>query len=222
MNKILKLAFVLGCAIAVKPGALQAEPSFSWTGWYIGVESGGATASSQQTNLRTGGTRPAFDQTGGMVGGTLGYNWQQANWIFGIETDFSSSHIGGEEHNCGTSGTDTCGTTIRNFGTARGRLGMTVGPSTMVYATGGLAYGEIHAYKLGTATTGGNDWRATWTAGGGVETYFAPHWSLKVEYLYASFSGNATIYTIPGAPANPVAATEKDMQILRAGVNVHF
>ena len=29
-----------------------------------------------------------------------------------------------------------------------------------------------------------------WTAGGGVEWMFAPHWSAKVEYLYVDLSSN--------------------------------
>ena len=44
---------------------------------------------------------------------------------------------------------------------------------------------------------------------------------VKLEYLYATFPGTATTYTII-ANGNPIAATERDVQIVRAGLNWHF
>jgi hypothetical protein len=48
-----------------------------------------------------------------------------------------------------------------------------------------------------------------------------PRWSVKAEYLYANFPGTATTYTVI-ATATPVAATERNVHILRAGLNWHF
>ena len=51
---------------------------------------------------------------------------------------------------------------------------------------GGFAYGQVDAFSFSTTPTG-------WTAGGGVEWMFAPHWSAKAEYLYVDLSSNGTM-----------------------------
>jgi len=48
-----------------------------------------------------------------------------------------------------------------------------------------------------------------------------PHVSAKLEYLYAKFSGTATTYIIT-VNGDPIAAEERDVQIVRAGLNWHF
>jgi outer membrane immunogenic protein len=78
------------------------------------------------------------------------------------------------------------------FGTVRGRLGYSFG-STLVYVTGGFAYGGVRD-QLGTEVTFVNapgnmssaaSRNATLTggvAGGGVEIALSPSWSAKAEY----------------------------------------
>jgi len=210
-------AFV--CALVT--GASAAEPVASWTGFYVGAEGGWAHARAAQTNTVSNVSDGYYGQSGGIVGGTFGYNWQFSNWIVGLETDLAWSGIKGEETICGKAHNQICPTELRTFGTARGRVGYLALPNTMIFAAGGLAYGEIKAYKEDVAVTGGDDWRAGWTIGGGFETMFAPHWSVKVEYLYATFDGTATTYTIT-ATTTPIAAVERDVQMVRAGINWHF
>ena len=43
---------------------------YNWTGFYIGINGGGAWGDSKWTSVGT------FDVSGAMVGGTVGYNWQ--------------------------------------------------------------------------------------------------------------------------------------------------
>jgi outer membrane immunogenic protein len=210
-------AFV--CALVTAASA--AEPVASWTGFYVGAEGGWAHARAAQTNTVSNVSDGYYGQSGGIVGGTFGYNWQFSNWIVGLETDLAWSGIKGEETICGKAHNQICPTELRTFGTARGRVGYLALPNTMIFAAGGLAYGEIKAYKEDVAVTGGDDWRAGWTIGGGFETMFAPHWSVKVEYLYATFDGTATTYTIT-ATTTPIAAVERDVQMVRAGINWHF
>ncbi len=212
-------AFVI-CAL-LPSHANAVESLFNWTGFYIGVEGGGGGATTKQTNLNTGGTRGDFQQSGGLAGGTVGYNWQQGNFVVGLEGDYAWAHIFGRETNCGLLSNETCPTELRAFGTARGRAGLLLSNSSMIYATGGLAFADIKAYKVATALTGGEAWRTNWTLGGGFETMFAPHWSLKFEYLYTSFGERAATYTIV-ASGNRVAADERDLHIIRSGVNFRF
>jgi len=100
-------------------------------------------------------------------------------------------------------------------GSARGRLGYAAGP-WLFYGTGGLAFaGERY---LNTPSIGNDEkklgMRLGWAAGGGVEYAFAPHWSLRLEYLYSEFQ-NAGVRFNSGA----TQASTLNFQSLRVGLN---
>ncbi len=197
---------------------------WNWTGFYIGINGGGGWGRTVQTDT-AGTTTGTYNQSGGLIGGTLGYNWQSTNWVLGVETDLDWANINGSivlPGLCTAGGGTTCFTNLQSFGTFRGRVGY-AWDRWLVYATGGLAYGEIQAGQISCSTpvagaiaSCGTKWQTGWTLGGGLEAYLAPRWSAKLEYLYADF-GNPTMYTV----FIPVAATEK-VSIVRAGVNYHF
>jgi outer membrane immunogenic protein len=184
-------------------------------------------------------------------GGQIGYNWAASqNIIIGLEADIQGSGLKG-------TGTVTPGvvgpipfapftTSVEEhsnwFGTIRGRLGVVSTPNLLIYGTGGLAYGQTEA-SFSTIATGftlatcpflftctvGNSstTRAGWTAGGGFEWMFTPHWSIKAEYLYIDLGNQtATAFPTPGGFANPgftFSATARFREnIARAGVNWHF
>ena len=89
-------------------------------------------------------------------GGQFGYNWQvNKSWVYGFETDFQGSAEKGTSFGCDTEGCQTHSTKLGWFGTTRVRLGMLLTPTTLLYATGGLAYGELK-------TTGFLDYTDTW------------------------------------------------------------
>src|SRR5437016_1047173 len=71
------------------PPVAYVTPPFSWTGFYIGVNGGGGWGSSHSD--LTGHT----STSGGMAGGTVGYNLQMGSWVFGLEADIDWSDIGG-------------------------------------------------------------------------------------------------------------------------------
>jgi outer membrane immunogenic protein len=191
----------------------------NWSGFYIGIEGGGEWGRFSQTNTLNGISLGFFDQRGGLVGGTAGYNWQMANWIVGLETDLSWTNLSGTQP-CGPGNAFVCTTEMRSFGTARARAGTTVLNNTIAYVTGGLAYGDIRATR-NLGATASDDWRVGWTVGGGIETMLIANWSAKVEYLYADFPGEGTTYVVT-VTNTPVAAVERNVSIVRAGLNWHF
>src|SRR5690606_12995541 len=74
----------------VPPAPPVAAPLFTWTGAYIGINGGyGWGTSSFSAPFATG----SFDVDGGVVGGTLGYNHQVGQIVFGIEGDIDWSGI---------------------------------------------------------------------------------------------------------------------------------
>jgi len=83
--------------------------------------------------------------------------------------------------------------------TYRARLGWTLSPNLLAYATGGLALTVLEVTNsfsdnVGLGATGGSTgsqlW-AGWTAGGGLEWAMNSAWSVKAEYLYLKFAAPA-------------------------------
>ena len=89
-------------------------PLFSWTGFYIGINGGGGFGSS---NWDSTGSR---DVSGGVIGGTAGYNYQFGQVVAGIEGDVDWSGINGTTNNLCPFG---CKTSNNWLATVRGRLG---------------------------------------------------------------------------------------------------
>ncbi len=222
-----------------KAATPMVSPVYNWTGFYIGIEGGWGSGHSDQSDpgipctllgtcvVPTGGGPAAaadgsYSVRGGLVGGTGGYNWQAAApWVFGLEGDYSWASIEGSSAICGLGSgfPHGCGTRLDSLGTFRGRLGYAVGPMAnwLLYVTGGLAVGSVHAWD-DLFSASGTDFRTGWTAGGGVEAAIARNWSIKVEYLRADL-GSAHLFDVaPGVPETVSFKTN----IIRAGVNYKF
>src|SRR4029078_1163975 len=55
---------------------------YNWSGFYVGVNGGGGWGTAEWTHTALGSTG-SFDISGGVVGGTIGYNWQMNQFVFG-------------------------------------------------------------------------------------------------------------------------------------------
>src|ERR1700746_3486385 len=75
---------------------------YDWTGFYIGINGGGGSARKCWDLVADAfgnvpGPEGCHDATGGTIGGQIGYRWQTANWVFGVEgqgnwADFKGSN----------------------------------------------------------------------------------------------------------------------------------
>jgi outer membrane immunogenic protein len=121
------------------------------------------------------------------------------------------------------------------FGTFRGRAGILVGPSALLYATGGLAYGSLQtgvtlagftpAGVPVSAAVSGSNTRVGWTVGGGAEWKFSPNWSAKIEYLYMDIgrtSNTAFLTTAAGTGIGVNVTSRVTDNIFRGGINYQF
>ena len=115
------------------------SPLHNWTGLYVGINGGGAWGRSDWTSTNE------FDVSGGMVGGTIGYNWQSGNWVYGLEGDIDWTDISGRTHFACSFG---CKTSNSWLATVRGRVGYAY-DRFLPYITGGLAVGDIRARTPG-------------------------------------------------------------------------
>ena len=214
---------------SVAPAGAQAPPmamgTTDWSGFYLGANVGGGTAT-DQVQVPTGPTTHRlgrqFDFGGPLGGGTAGFNWQlNPNWVLGVETDADASGMSGSA-GCPT-GVINCGSNNTWLGTVRGRVGYTGWTNQMWFVTGGAAYGTINHSLSGGVLPGvgfvaartSSDTPLGWTVGGGFEDMFAPQWSVKVEYRYAELTNrfNTNIgllginyhFNAPSPMAPPVA-----------------
>jgi outer membrane immunogenic protein len=135
--------------------------------------------------------------------------------VFGLETDLAFASIDGSSQTCGIS-PHQCGTKLDSLGTLRVRFG----PSWdryWLYTTGGLAYGEVHAWDSAFGVAGSN-MRTGWTAGVGLEAMLMQNWSLKFEYLHVDL-GTANQFDIV---ANFPERVSFNADIFRVGVTYQF
>ena len=197
----------------------------------------------------------------GLIGGAqLGYNVQYGQLVFGVETDFdftsrsrsASNYIFGTPAQIAGGGGTTVPFGVYAFpgdggtnyvGTVRGRLGYAI-DRTLLYVTGGLAYGNrsgngsIAYYNAGTiagaptaiySRPGSQGSGVGFALGAGVEQALTNTWSVKLEYLHTDlgrrsggFSSNfqpaftTTNYTVT------TASSRNTNDSVRVGVNYRF
>ena len=181
-------------------------PLYTWTGFYLGLNGGGAFGSS------TWDTAGSINTSGGLVGGTIGYNYQINHFVVGAEADIDWASISG------TTTTAACPAGCKTgdlwLSTVRGRVGYAA-DRFLPFVTGGAALGNINATTAGLTTTGTN---AGWTVGAGLEFAFTPSWSAKAEYLYVNL-GKFNCGLNCGAPTDNVSFSAN---IVRGGINYRF
>jgi high affinity Mn2+ porin len=226
------------------------EAVWNWTGLYIGINAGYGFGKSQTDALFSDASigTPLFATSspsnldGLIAGAQTGYNWQSGNWLIGLETDIQSTNqhaaltyvCPGAICNSTITGMDAPVTVAHDykldwFATVRGRLGATVTPDALIYATGGLAFGGI--WHTGTVFDSAaavaplfdvtQNTKLGWTAGAGVEAHLAGNWTGKVEYLHLDF-GSASTAAVDPVNATPLLLginTRITDDVLRVGLN---
>lgn len=219
-------------AVSAADMALKASPpaplAYNWTGFYLGIEGGAGWGHAEDTDV-TGFDSGRFAVAGGLIGGTVGYNWQINKIVLGLEGDGSGAWIKGSTTGipplnfCGGS-PPYCELDLQALGTLRARAGIAF-DRFLPYVTGGLAVGALHGHEgdilangaVGNATTT----VAGWTVGGGIEAAISPNWSAKVEYLHADL-GNHVIFNDLVFGANLAENVRYTTEILRVGLNYKF
>ncbi|MFA6266779.1 MAG: outer membrane protein [Pseudolabrys sp.] len=172
--------------MATKAPVYTAPALYNWTGPYVGINGGGSFGSGSN---------------GGLVGGTLGYNFQTGPWVYGLEGDMNWIKANDSS--------------VRNnwLATVRGRFGYAMGStgSILPYLTGGVAFGDIENSVAGLGTV--SDSKTGWTLGGGVEAAISGPLTAKVEYLYVDLGDGPTLAGV---------GSSYHTNIIRAGLNYRF
>ncbi len=209
--------------MAIKAPAIAAAPALSWTGFYVGLNAGGAwgkldgnlallqnngSSTSGNTTLTSAGST-SFAPASFTGGGQLGFNYQ-----------FAPQIVGGAEIDIDYLGLDATRQTmpiprtpdpaadfsdhaqVRSLATFRARAGVLAMPNLLIFATGGLALADIdfsqriHFSQIPDTSFnqgGVSGWKTGSVVGGGFEYAFAPRWSAKFEYLYAKLGTSSFV-----------------------------
>ena len=260
---------------AAPPPVFQPVPVFTWTGFYAGFNAGYGFGTQDDRVPTVIGVGPASllvppgttavvafnnreSNEGFVGGGQIGYNYQftpGSGVVIGVEADAQYADFGRDRNRflstsplaaqqvfnpAGLSGLDF-------FGTVRGRLGYAF-DRTLVYGTGGFAYGSGGGREFGTGVSS-NDFQTGWAAGGGIE-YALPTDSflnffrssavtLKVEGLYVNLdrgggalngafavnnAGTVITTASPGVVvvSGPSRRNDTEFAVVRAGLNYKF
>jgi outer membrane immunogenic protein len=243
----------------------------TWNGFYVGANIGGGWQKADTSLSPTNGALAATfnlafangvlpvasspDSSGVLGGITLGYNLQRGAFVFGLEGDFMGTHLNATSTTTNPNVVPfntqliTISTTTSTdwLATVRGRIGGVLIADTLLYATGGLAVGQVNGST--SITPGGtvlgvpvscataafcsagsaSNTQVGWTAGIGAERMFAQRLSAKIEYLH--YDLGTLSYTVneasPGFPAvagiaNVNISTRITGDIVRAGLNWRF
>ena len=150
------------------------SPAINWSGFYIGAMGGYAFDS---------------DNGGGFGGGTIGYNWQASQFVFGIEVDAAGASIKDSQTFVIGVLPITAEDKMDALGSVTGRVGVAAN-AALFYAKGGYAWAnnKLSATTLGV-TSSDSHVHSGYTVGGGVEYMFAPNWSAKAEYMFTHLEG---------------------------------
>ena len=235
---------------------------WTWDKFYVGLNGGyswgrsdtAGTFYNNTTGVQLAPTQfSTLNLDGAVLGGQIGKNWQNGKWVFGLEADGQwTDERGGTGFNCptpinggpcnlltfgpgfGVSPTSTFNQEISWFATFRGRAGVLLTPTALLYATGGLAVagiktdGVIAGFTPAGAPTAiawaNDETRFGWVVGAGLEARLTGNWTGKIEGLYMDYG------SVSGAPvlltSNPPLRFNYSSNItdivVRAGINYHF
>jgi outer membrane immunogenic protein len=205
-----------------------------WTGFYLGAHAGYVWGNESIKDNAADGVPPGpfpYDASGVFGGGTAGYNLQTGQFVFGAEADIGYMGLSGSRTIASSNPIFHQNVTLDGgaYGDITGRLGYAF-VRTLIYAKGGFAFYDGQA-KQATTKPGyvptGTDTFTGWTAGGGLEHFISPAWSVKVEYLHFDFGTQAGYQLNVGDPGSPIGYkfrnwTTVTADSVKAGINYHF
>jgi outer membrane immunogenic protein len=206
---------------------------YDWSGFYIGANGGGASSRNcwDVNNTAAGGiVAPAFregchDATGAVAGGQIGYRWQSANFVFGVEAQGDWADLKGSN----TSsffvplGSVTNQSKIGALGLFTGQVGYAWN-NVLWYVKGGAAVTDSKYKGLvgGVVIDQANETRWGGAVGTGIEVGFAPNWSVGLEYDHL-FMGNRNVtFAVPGGAFTRTDNIRQDVDMGTVRVNYRW
>jgi outer membrane immunogenic protein len=219
MGKVMKSSLLAGLGLVslfagpvmaadllpTKAPPAKVTPIYNWTGCYAGVHFGSVWVQQDW------GAFGSDDDSGLLLGGQLGCNYQVSTWVFGVQGDAAWSNASGT-HTDNISGLtdewkkDMISSVTGRFGYAWDRL--------LAYGKGGAAWTHDrydNSFAIATETRDG------WTVGGGFEYAITNHVTMFFEYDYYDFGTRTVDFATPG----PIDIRDRE-SIVKVGGNWKF
>lgn len=189
-------------------------PPYNWSGFYLGVNFGGAWSNSLPTIAGV----PWDPGSSRFIGGIeAGYNLQAGPFLIGIEGDFDGTSFSRPTVPVTTPlGLVLASASEQWISTLAARFGL-VSDRWLIFGKvgGGWAH-DTAALNFPNGTIwNGSSTRGGFLWGAGLEYGFKSHWTIKVEYDYLALQS----WT---APTVPSASLGRDVQMIKFGVNYKF
>jgi outer membrane immunogenic protein len=251
-----------GMAVPASAADLAARPytkappiavaAYDWSGFYVGINGGGGssrncwefTTTFLNAPVNPPGQEGCHDATGGTVGGQIGYRWQSAAWVFGVEAqgnwaNFTGSNLSTLPPLLGLANR----TKIDAFGLFTGQVGYSWN-NFLVYVKGGAAVtsdkyevflgqpfgpdGQT-ALAVGQLSDVASETRWGGVVGIGGEYGFTPNWSFGLEYDHM-FMGNSNnrftnrdpVSAVPVGGFSGARNISQDVDLFTARLNYRF
>jgi outer membrane immunogenic protein len=198
------------------PVYTKAQPivaaGYDWSGFYAGGHAGydWGRAHVIDNGVLTENAVPM----NGAIGGVLaGINWQSGSFVYGVEGDFGLSGLRGHGDAVPLPPPPPPPPSpppppvvlppalpnqydVNVSGNIRGRIGVAVVPTTLVYAAGGLAVAEFK-FRENSGPIQNKELLIGWSIGGGIDQAFTKNLIGRIEYLYADY-GHKDFTVVPG------------------------
>jgi len=238
---------VLGTAVAgaadmaVKAPPPPPVPMFSWTGFYVGGNIGGAWSNSNWTDTLFLTKFNNNNNNGVFIGGgQIGGNYQVGQFVIGGEWDFDWAGNNNNNNNNGFITPRVGNIVVTNnnrwITTVAARFGVAVDHWLLYGKAGGGWVGNnnltvtnlttgvsITCGSFSTLTNCGNN-TGGWLVGAGFEYAFTNNWTVKFEYDYLGL-GNRTFFipaTAPILPGDTFSSGNRNVQMVKVGFNYLF
>jgi outer membrane immunogenic protein len=227
--------------------APPAIAAYDWSGFYIGVNGGGAwgrkcwdvdpftLALPGIGPFTVAGSEGCHTASGGTAGGQVGYRWQRAAWVFGLEAQGDWADLTGSNPSQLALFDGLANRTkIGAIGLFTGQVGYAWN-NFLLYAKGGAAVtrdkyesfltGPLGPLPAGFVSDRGSETRWGGVVGIGGEYSFMPNWSLALEYdhLFMGDRDVAMIYDPAFVAAlNHNERIRQDIDMFTARINYRF
>jgi outer membrane immunogenic protein len=212
---------------AYAPAPVMVAAVYDWTGFYIGGNGGYASSRNCWGFVPVAGAvipDGCHSQSGGVVGGQVGYRWQGGPMVFGLEAqgDWASLR---SLHVSLVNPLLTDSSKVTGLGLFTGQIGY-AWSAALLYLKGGAALTKNSLLQATTFGGVGLNYATSTRWGGsigvGFEYGFTPNWSAGIEYdrLFMGTSNNS--FSVPAGAAVAVNRISQDVDMVTVRVNYKF
>src|SRR5260370_10147584 len=147
------LAPAVAAGLSIAPIYKAPPAAASWAGSYVGIAGGGAWGSARLRNNTTGADQaPRLNLSGGIIGLTSGFNFQNSNWLLGFESDISAANRKASAFEFPPNAAFSNEVKEQWLSTIRGRVGY-ARDNWLLYATAGGALANVANSIVAPAAT---------------------------------------------------------------------